>query len=116
MPKEEEPLPLEFQHGFEEDLFEDFGNTSNYLCQKRPPISVTHLEPYEKEFFRETIKELTTLMSNEWLREGDSSSAPIQINYPSSLIQCRIRDQDVEALYNPVVGANIMSDNFVPAY
>jgi hypothetical protein len=33
-PKEEEPLPLEFLHSFKEDLFEDFGNISNYLCQK----------------------------------------------------------------------------------
>ena len=29
---------------FEDDLFEDFGNTSNYLCQRRPPVSVTPLD------------------------------------------------------------------------
>jgi hypothetical protein len=63
-PKEEDPLPLEFLHSFKEDLFEDFGNTSNYLCQKRSPILITLFEPYEKKFFRETIKELTTLLSD----------------------------------------------------
>ena len=29
-PKEEDPQPLEFLHNFEEDLFEDYENTSNY--------------------------------------------------------------------------------------
>ena len=29
---------------FEDELFEDFGNTSNYLCQRRPPVSVTPLD------------------------------------------------------------------------
>jgi hypothetical protein len=97
---------------FEEDLFKDFRNTSNYFCQKRPPDPITPSELCEKKFLRETIKELTTLMSDEWLREGELSSKPLQIFHPSSLIQCRIKDQNVEALYNPTVGANIMSDNF----
>jgi hypothetical protein len=98
---------LEFLHSFEEDLFEDFGNTSNYLCQKRPPVLVTPFEPYEKEFLQETIRELTTLMSEEWLREGESSSEPIQISHPSLFRFC-IRNQTVEALYIPAVEANIM--------
>ena len=29
-PEEEDPHPLEFLQNFEEDLFEDYGNTSNY--------------------------------------------------------------------------------------
>jgi hypothetical protein len=55
-------------------------------------------------------------MSDEWLREGESSSEPIQISHASSLFRCRIRNQTVEALYNPVVGANCMSDNFMLAF
>jgi hypothetical protein len=55
-------------------------------------------------------------MSNEWLREGELSLEPLQIKHPSSSIRCRIRDQDVIALYNPTVGANIMSDNFALAF
>jgi hypothetical protein len=82
-PKKEDPLPLEFSHSFEEDLFEDFGNTSNYSCQKRPLVPVTPPEPYEKEFLWETIKELTTLMSAEWLREGGLFLEPLQIKHPS---------------------------------
>ena len=50
---------------FEDDLFEDFGNTSNYSCQKKPPVPVTTLDPLDKEFLRESIKELTVIMSNE---------------------------------------------------
>jgi hypothetical protein len=35
-PEEEDPQPLEFLHNFEEDLFEDYENTSNYSYQRRP--------------------------------------------------------------------------------
>jgi hypothetical protein len=83
-PREEEPLPLEFLHSFKEDLFEDYRNTSNYLYQKRPLVPVTPPEPYEKKFLRENIKELTSLMSNEWLREGELSLDLLQISHPSS--------------------------------
>jgi len=75
---------------FEDDLFEDFGNTSNYSCQKKPPVPVTTLDPLDKEFLRESIKELTTIMSSEWVEEAEFSSEEIQIHNPSSTIHCKI--------------------------
>jgi hypothetical protein len=33
-PEEEDPLPLEFLQNFEDNLFEDYGNTSNFFYQK----------------------------------------------------------------------------------
>ena len=78
-PEEEDPQPLEFLQDLEDDLFEDFINTSNFSCQKRPPV-------------RHTIQELTALMSNEWLREGELSLNSIQIDSPSSSFRCRIKD------------------------
>ncbi len=51
-------------------------------------------------------------MSNEWLREGELSSESIQIRCPSSTIMCFIGGNLVCALYNPSVGANIMSATF----
>jgi hypothetical protein len=30
---------------FEDEFFEDFRNNSNYACQKRPPVLVTHPKP-----------------------------------------------------------------------
>ena len=33
--EEEDPLPLEFLRSIKPDVFEDFGNTSRYFCQKR---------------------------------------------------------------------------------
>ena len=65
--EEEDPSPPEFLRSIEPDVFEDFGNTSRYFCQKRPPSSVTPTDPLEENFHRETIQELTTLISNEWL-------------------------------------------------
>jgi len=75
---------------FEDDLFKEFGNTSNYLCQRRPPVLVTPLDPLEEEFFRESITELTLIMSNEWVEEAEFSPKEIQIHAPSSTIQCKI--------------------------
>ena len=70
---EEDPLPPEFLRSIEPDVFEDFDNTSRYFCQKRAPSPVTPIDPLEENFLRETIQELTTLISNEWLQEGESS-------------------------------------------
>jgi len=107
---------LEFQQNFKVDLFEDYGNISKYTYQKRHPVPVIPLEPYEKEYIQESIKELTALMSDEWFREGELIRAPIWVSYPPSLIHCRIRGQNVRALYNPAIGANIMSNNFALAF
>ena len=62
------------------------------------------------------IQELTTLISNEWLQEGELSLSPISLNSPSSSFRCRLQDQNVDALYSPAVGANLMSDEFALAF
>jgi hypothetical protein len=59
---------------FEDDLFEDFRNTSNYLCQKKPPVPITPLDPLDEDFRRENIKELIAVMSNEWVEQMEHSS------------------------------------------
>ena len=74
--EEEDPSPPEFLRSIEPDVFEDFGNTSRYFCQKRPPSPVTPTDPLEENF----LQELTTLISNEWLQEGESSVSPIYLN------------------------------------
>jgi len=67
--EEEDSLPPKFLRSIEPDVFEDFGNTSRYFSQKRPPSPVTPTDPIEENFLREMIQELTTLISNEWLQE-----------------------------------------------
>src|SRR6185503_9885853 len=59
---------------------------------------------------------LTTLISYEWLQEGELSLSPISLNSPSSSFCCRLQDQIVDALYSPAVGANLMSDEFALAF
>ena len=39
-PEEEEILPPEFPFNIEEDIFYDYGNTTLYPFQKRPPVSL----------------------------------------------------------------------------
>nr|AAR89045.1 putative reverse transcriptase [Oryza sativa Japonica Group]ABF97688.1 retrotransposon protein, putative, unclassified [Oryza sativa Japonica Group] len=111
-PEEEQIHPTEIPFQFEEDFFEDYGNTSNYSCEKRPLTRVHSNDPLNKAMLKKTVKKLTTIMSNEWLREGELSSESIQIRCPSSTIMCLIGGNLVRALYNPSVGANIMSATF----
>ena len=79
-PKPEDPeegfQPSELLY-FEDEFFEDFRNTSKYSCQKRPTIPVTPLEPLDKEPYKESIKELTAIMSSEWVEEVQHSSKEI---------------------------------------
>jgi hypothetical protein len=107
--------PSEFPY-FEDEFHEDFGNTLKYSYQKRPLVLITPLDPLNKGFLRESIRELTTIMSNEWVEEAELSSEEIQICTPSSTIQCNIHDDLVDVLYNPTVGANIMSASFASTY
>jgi hypothetical protein len=74
---------------FEDEFHEDFGNASKYSYQKRPPVPVSPLDPLDKEFLRESVKELITIMSNEWVEEAELSSEEIQIHTPSLTIQCK---------------------------
>ena len=86
--EDEEIQPSVVPFEFEDDLFEDYRNTSNYLYQKRPPVPVGPLEPLDKAFLKETVRDLTTVMSSEWVEEGELSSEPLQIIAPSLNIHC----------------------------
>jgi hypothetical protein len=110
--EEEEIQPLDFPLDIEEDLFQNFRNTSTYRHQKRPPVSVSPFDPLDKASLKETIKGLTTIISSEWLQEGELSSKAIQIHTPSLTIQCFIQGTAVTALYNPTVGTIIISASF----
>ena len=101
---------------FEDDLFEDFGNTLNYSCQKKPPVPITPIDPVDECFLRENIKELIAIMNSEWVEEAELSSKEIQIHTPSSTIQCQLCRTSVDILYNPMVGENLMSASFAHTY
>jgi hypothetical protein len=98
---------------FEDDIFEDFKNTSNYRCQKRPPVPVTPSEALDKEFLRESIKEFNAIYNHS--KEVKHLSQEIQIRVPSTTVQCHISRNMVNVLYNPTIGANIMSTSLACA-
>ena len=56
------------------------------------------------------------ILNNEWTKEVEHSSEEIHILVPSSSIQCKIHGMMVEVLYNPTVGANIMSLTFASIF
>jgi hypothetical protein len=63
-------------------------------------------------FLKSTMKELVSIISNEWLKESELSSDVIHLDSPSTSIHCQIHRDPFEAHYNPVVGVNIMSASF----
>ena len=76
---------------FKDEFFKDLRNTSNYACQRSPPVPVTSYDPLDKELLRESVKELTAIMSSKWIDKGELSSKEIQIRAPSLPIHCKIQ-------------------------
>jgi replication initiation and membrane attachment protein DnaB len=52
-------------------------------------------------------------MSGEWLEESELSFDVVHLDSPSIPIQCTINGTPFDALYNPVVGINIMALYFL---
>jgi hypothetical protein len=80
---------------FEDELFTEFGNTSNYHVIMKPQKSresqnVNHLHPDDVEFLKKTTKELVSVLSDEWIEESELSNEIIHLDYPSITIQCEI--------------------------
>ena len=74
--KEETPI-LDFMLEFEDELFDEYGDTSNYHTMRRPQKSRKSLsyeeplDPSEEAFLKKTMKELVSIISNEWLEDSE---------------------------------------------
>ena len=81
---------------FEDELFAEYENISNYHTMRRPqkPKKSSSIEeivdPYEEAFLKKTTKELVSMISNEWLEESELSSDVIRLDSPSISICCQI--------------------------
>jgi len=67
--RDDESPPLEHPFEFEEDLFEDYGNTSNFPIQTRPLARTTQSILRVESVDIEHIKSLSAILSYEWLTE-----------------------------------------------
>ena len=70
------------------------------------------LDLSKEAFLKKTMKELVSIISNEWLEESELSSDVICLDSPSISIHCQINKTPFNALYNPIVGVNTMSVSF----
>jgi len=75
----ENPLPYALPC-FDDDFIDNFGNYSKYNKKK---INVRVTPEPDRDSLKESLKELTAIMSNEWTNERESSSEVIQICSPS---------------------------------
>ena len=110
--KEEEIQPPEFPFNIEEDIFQNYGNTSMYPREKRPPVPRDPISPPDKASLQEAIKGVTAVMNSEWVHEGEMSFEAIQIQTPLYTLPCFIQGTTISAHYSPTVRANIMSASF----
>ena len=61
------------------------------------------------------MKELISIIGNEWLEESELSFDVILLDSPSISIHCQIHETSFGALYNSIVGVNLMSTSFAHA-
>jgi len=106
--KEEIMFP-NFMLDIEPNLFSKFRNILNYHSVKRPQgNSRESFDPPEDIPAGRTLGELVSVISNEWLEESELSTKIIYLDSSSIPIHCIINTDQIKALYNLVVGINIM--------
>jgi len=87
--EKEETSILDFKLEFEDELFAEYGNTSNYHTMRKPqkPRKLSSneeiLDPSEEAFLKKITKGLVSIIRNEWLEESKLSSDVIRLNSPS---------------------------------
>jgi len=62
--EEEEIQPPEFPFNIEEDIFQNFGNTSMYPREKRPPVPRDPIIPPDKASLQEVVKGVTAVINS----------------------------------------------------
>jgi len=108
--EQEEILFPDFMLDIEPDLFSEFGNVLSYHSMKGPQRNCREsFNPLEDIPSRRTSGELVSIISNEWLEESELSTEIICLDSSSIPIDCIINTDQINALYNPVVGINIIS-------
>ena len=75
--------PPEFSFNIEEDVFQNFGNTSMYPREKRPPVPKEPIPPPDKASLKEAVKRVMAVMNSDWVHEGEMSPEAIRIQIPS---------------------------------
>jgi len=110
----------EWMFEIEDDFFDDFGNTTFYHKIIQPQQSrdfnpnVSHSN--DLKFLKKVIRELIFILGDDWLIESEQSPKVIRFNSPSVIIKLQVDSHPFEALYNPVVGVNIVSYIFAKEF
>jgi hypothetical protein len=89
----------------------------NYHTVRKPQSSKSStpekiLDFTDRAFLKKIIKELVSVISHEWLEESELSIDIIHLDSPSTYIHCQIHREPFSALYNLVMGINIMFASF----
>jgi len=100
----------------EDDFFDNYGNITFYRKIIQPhqsrDFNPDFSHPDDLKFLREIIWELIFILGDDWLIESKQSPEVIHFNSPSVATKLQVDSYPFEALYNLVVGVNIMSYTF----
>ena len=107
--EEEQIQPPEFPFNIEEDIFQNYGNTSMYPREKRPPVPRDPITPPDKASLQEDSKGVTAVMNSEWVHEGEMSTEAIRLQPPLYTLPCLIQGTAVSAHYSPTVSKHHVS-------
>jgi len=79
---------------FEDDFFDDFGNTTLYhkiiQPQQSRDFKLNFSHPDDLKFLREVIRELIFILGDDWLIESEKSTEVIHFNSPSVIIKLQV--------------------------
>jgi len=114
---EKEITPIfEWMFEIEDDFFDDYCNTTFYhkIIQPRQSrdLNPNFSHSNDLKFLREITRELVFILGDDCLIESEQSPQVIHFNSPSVAIKLQVDSYPFEALYNLVVGVNIMSYTF----
>jgi len=113
-------LNSEWMFEIEDDFCDDYGNTTFYRKIIQPQqfrnFNPNFSHPDDLKFLREIIRELIFILGDDWLIESEQSLEVIRFNSPSVAIKLQVDSYPFEALYNLVIGVNIMSYTFAKEF
>ena len=93
---------------FDDELFQDFGNVSNYPLKRRVDHDIQSPDPNKLEQQKEILGNLSAVISREWPDEAEASTEVVKMPTKLRWIICNVMGMDGEIGYDPSLGINII--------
>jgi len=96
----------------EDDLFEDYENARHFPIHAIQYIDQSPNPPKETSC-QKSFQELSAILSHEWTVEAEATDDIFCTDYHVTAVKCQIRGRHILALYDLVVGLNMISSSYL---